>query len=235
MIQSKPLPYTDQTLSLTGHLATAEGTGPRPGVLVFHEAFGLDEHAIGRADRLATELGVTALAADLYGALPKSPDEGLAMAGALRSDPAAVRRRARAALDALLAVPNVDPKRIAAIGFCMGGTVALELARDGAELVAAVSFHGGLKTERPADAATLKAKILVCHGADDPFIGPDQVEAVQQEMRAAKADWTVISYGRTVHSFTNPAANRPGQAQYNAAADKRSWAAMSGLFWEVFG
>src|SRR5712692_4189253 len=158
-------------------------------------------------------------------------------AGALREDPAKFRQRGRVALDKLASLPQVDSNRLAAIGYCMGGTFALELARDGAALKGIVSFHGGLETQRPAVGGQVKAKILVCTGADDPFVPVAQINALAEEMTKAGADWQIISYGGTVHSFTNPDAGRvgmPGLA-YHKLSDERSWKTMVSFFEEIFG
>jgi dienelactone hydrolase len=210
----------------------------RPGVLVMPEAFGLGTHATQRAERLAS-LGYVALAGDPYGNGLQVTDlqEAIKRAGALREDLATFRQRARVALDTLASLPQVDASRLAAIGYCLGGTFALELARDGAPLRGVVSFHGGLETPRPAVAGQVKAKILVCTGADDPFVPVAQVNALAEEMTKAQADWQIMSYGGTVHSFTNPDADRvgvPGIA-YNMLADERSWKAMAAFFEEIFG
>ena len=152
MLTSHPLPYADGPLPLTGHMAYDDdaAAGRRPGVLVAPEAFGLTDHAKGRADRLTAELGYTALAVDLYGRMPADRAEAFALMGELRDPPGKLRQRMRAALAALRAQPTVDPDRIVAIGFCLGGTSCLELARDGADVRAVVSFHGGLTTQAPA-------------------------------------------------------------------------------------
>jgi dienelactone hydrolase len=210
----------------------------RPGVLVMPEAFGLGTHATQRAERLAS-LGYVALAGDPYGNGLQVTDlqEAIKRASALREDLATFRQRARVALDTLASLPQVDASRLAAIGYCLGGTFALELARDGAPLRGVVSFHGGLETPRPAVAGQVKAKILVCTGADDPFVPVAQVNALAEEMTQAQADWQIISYSGTVHSFTNPDADRvgvPGIA-YNVLADARSWKAMVAFFEEIFG
>jgi dienelactone hydrolase len=154
----------------------------------------------------------------------------------LRAAPEKLRARGQAALNALAALPQVDASRLAAIGFCFGGSVVLELAREGADLKAAVSFHGVLATKHPAASGGVRASVLVCTGADDPLAPPDQVAAFENEMRAAEVrDWQVISYGNTLHGFTNPAADGSMMrtALYNEQADRRSWAAMKGLFDEV--
>lgn len=214
-------------------------TGARPGVLVFPEANGLGEHARSRAERLAG-LGYVALACDLYGGAKVLKDLDIVMAevGALYNAPERTEARARGGLDALLARSEVDPARMAAIGFCFGGTMALELARGGNPIVAAVGFHGGLGTARPDAAKNIKAKILMLLGADDPVIGPEPRSAFEAEMRAGKVDWQMKLYGGVVHSFTNPAADemgRPDFARYDAVADKRSWEEMIAFFDEVFG
>jgi dienelactone hydrolase len=156
---------------------------------------------------------------------------------AVRSDVDRWRARARAALDALVAQPGVDRARLAAIGYCFGGSTALELARSGASLGAVVSFHGGLEAPRPEDARNIRAKVLVCHGANDPLIPPEQVAAFEAQMRETTVDWQVCVYGGAVHSFTNPDADKLGNPAlaYSAAADRRSWAAMVSLFEEAFG
>ncbi|MGF6307986.1 dienelactone hydrolase [Bradyrhizobium sp. i1.8.4] len=162
--------------------------------------------------------------------------QAMTLIGGLRTSPAILRARARAALATLTVLPEVDATRCAAIGFCFGGTVALELARDGADLRAAVSFYGVLSTAQPAAANAVKASVLVLTGADDPLAPPDQVAAFENEMRAAKvADWQVISYGNTLHGFANPTADGSimKSALYDARADRRSWAPMQGLFDEV--
>jgi dienelactone hydrolase len=153
-------------------------------------------------------------------------------------NPEATRARARGGFDALVTRSEVDTARIAAIGYCFGGTMALELARSGAPLSAAIGFHSGLATARPQDARNIKGKVLACIGADDPGIPPEQRMAFEQEMRAAGVDWQMHLYGGVVHSFTNPAADKLGQpdfARYDAGADARSWSAMMALFAEVFG
>jgi dienelactone hydrolase len=156
----------------------------------------------------------------------------------LFADPARTRARASGGLQALAARPEVDAARIAAIGFCFGGTMGLELARSGADIRAVVGFHSGLATVAPAAAAgSIKARILVCIGGDDPFIPPSQRADFESEMRDLAADWQVNVYGRTVHSFTNPAAasvRRPEAVRYSAEADQRSWQSMQNLFAEAF-
>src|SRR5262249_55545527 len=156
--------------------------------------------------------------------------------GGLRAEPQRLRARGQAALTTLAGLPQVDPSRLAAIGFCFGGSVVLELARAGAGLKAVVSFHGVLGTQLPAAAGQVKASVLVLTGAEDPLAPPDQVAAFEDEMRAADvADWQVVSYGNTLHGFANPAADGSMMrtALYHAQSDRRSWAAMRSLFDEV--
>ena len=238
-MRTQSIEYQDGNVTLRGFVAFDDQTShQRPGVLVMPEAFGLGAHATQRAERLAS-LGYVALAGDPYGHGLQVIDlqEAINRASALREDPTKFRQRARVALDTLASLPQVDASRLAAIGYCLGGTFALELARDGAPLRGVVSFHGGLETLRPAVAGQVKAKILVCTGADDPFVPVAQVNALAEEMTTAQADWQIIRYGGTVHSFTNPDADRvgvPGIA-YNRLADERSWKAMVAFFEEIFG
>jgi len=238
-MKTETIEYRDGDVALRGFLAfDDQKSNRRPGVLVMPEAFGLGSHAKQRAERLA-QLGYVALAGDPYGNGIELNylQEAMKYAGALRENPANFRKRARVALDKLASLPQVDPNRLAAIGYCMGGTFSLELARDGAPLKGVVSFHGGLGTERPAAAGQVKAKILVCTGADDPFVPVAQVNALADEMTKAGADWQIISYGGTVHSFTNPEAGKVGNPglKYNKASDERSWKAMASFFEEIFG
>lgn len=234
-VVTKTVEYKDGDTLLEGYLAYDDAAADRkPGVLVVHEWKGLDDYAKKRAEQLAG-MGYVAFAADIYGkgVRPKDHQEAGATAGKFKGDRALLRRRARAGLDALRAQPGVDPARLAAIGYCFGGTTVLELARSGAEIAGVVSFHGGLDTPVPAKA--LKAKVLVLHGADDPHVPDKDVLAFAKEMRDAKADWQLVSYGNAVHGFTNP--NNGGDpskgAAYDAAADRRSWAAMRAFFDEV--
>ncbi len=230
--------YQADGLRMLGHLARPETTGAaRPGVLVFPEAFGLSAHAKSRADRLAS-LGYVALAADLHGEqyVTSKLDEALGLLAPLREEPARIRARAKGAMDALLAQPGVDGKRIAAIGFCFGGTMALELARSGADVAGIVGFHSGLATKAPGDAKNISGRVLVCIGADDPSIDAGQRAAFEEEMRAGRVNWQMSVYGGTVHSFTNPDADklgRPEFARYSEQADRRSWSEMQTLFGEV--
>ena len=238
-MKTQSIEYQDGNVTLRGFVAFDDQTAhQRPGVLVMPEAFGLGAHATQRAERLAS-LGYVALAGDPYGNGVEYTDlqEAIKYAGALREDPAKFRQRARVALDKLASLPQVDASRLAAIGYCMGGTFALELARDGAALKGVVSFHGGLETQRPAVVGQVKAKVLVCTGADDPFVPVAQANALAEEMTKAGVDWQIISYGGTVHSFTNPDADRvgmPGLA-YNKLSDERSWKTMTSFFAEIFG
>jgi len=236
-MQIRDVDYRCEDANLRGYLAVDDGAERKPGVLVFHEGLGLGDFVMGRARRLAA-LGYVAFAADMFGdrRQARNLQEVATLIGGLRAEPEKLRARGRAALATLAAVPQVDPRRLAAIGFCFGGSVVLELARDGADLKAVVSFHGVLSTKLPAASGRVKASVLVCTGADDPLAPPDQVADFENEMRSAKvADWQVISYGNTLHGFTNPAADGSmlRSALYNAQADRRSWASMQRLFDEV--
>jgi dienelactone hydrolase len=237
-MQTRDIDYGGEGVNLRGYLAfDAKGAGRRPGVLVFHEGLGLGDFAMARA-RMLADMGYVAFAADMFGERRQARNlqEVANLVGGLRSQPATLRARGRAALAVLAGLPQVDAGKMAAIGFCFGGSVVLELARDGADLKAVVSFHGALATQMPAAAGKVKASVLVLTGADDPLAPPDQVKAFEDEMRSAEVrDWQVVSYGNTLHGFTNPAADGSMMrtAMYNAQADRRSWAAMRGLFDEV--
>jgi dienelactone hydrolase len=227
-------PIDDRTY--TGYLADGSKGGKAPGVLVCHQGGGLTDHARERA-RMLAELGYVAFALDMYGELATGMQHAMALIAGLVGDPPLLRKRTSAGLDVLKAQASVDTSRLAAIGYCFGGTTALELARSGADIKAAVGFHSGLATARPQDAVNIKAKILVNIGADDPIIPKEQRVAFEQEMTAAKVDWRMNLYGGASHSFTNPDVgrlNRPGFA-YHAPSDRRSWVAMLDLFDEVFG
>ena len=236
-MQTRDLDYAADGATLRGFLAFNEAAIPRPGVLVFHEGLGLGDFAMEKARQLAA-LGYVAFAADMFGERrqAKNLQEVATIVGGLRAEPARLRARALAALATLAALPQVDREKLAAIGFCFGGSVVLELARSGAELKAVVSFHGVLATKLPAAEGQVNASVLVLTGAEDPLAPPDQVAAFEAEMRAAKvADWQVVSYGNTLHGFANPAADGSMMrtAMYHAQSDRRSWAAMQALFDEV--
>ena len=235
-MQHETLTYSADGLTMQSQLFFEPGADSRAGVLIFPEAFGLGEHAISRAKRLAA-LGYVALACDLHGDGHQAADlqEAIGLLEPLFNDPLRTRARAGGALQALTARTEVDPSRIASIGFCFGGTMSLELARAGADIRAVVGFHSGLATKAPA-AGPIQTRILVCIGADDPMIPADQRAEFEAEMRAAGADWQMHLYGRTVHSFTNQQAalvNMPNAIRYSADADARSWAAMQQMFGET--
>ena len=210
--------------------------GPRPGVLVAHQWKGLTDYEKMRGELLAMR-GYVALCADVYGKgvrADNAKDAG-ELAGKYKGDRKLLRARITAALNFLRASERVNPKQIAAIGYCFGGTTVLELARSGADLAGVVSFHGGLSSPTPADAKSIKGKVLVCHGADDPFVPAEEVQAFQKEMRDAKVDWQFIAYGGAVHSFTDKNAGNDNSkgAAYHAAADLRSWREMKMFLDEV--
>ncbi len=237
-IHTEEVEYRHGDTVCKGYLAYDDAVqGKRPGVLVVHEWWGLNDYAKSRARQLA-EMGYVAFAADMYGGgkVVTTPEEAGALAGAIRKDRPLQRARAAVALEVLRKHPLVDPARLAAIGYCFGGGTVLELARSGAELAGVVSFHGNLDTPNPADARNIKAKVLVCHGANDTLVPTEQVLAFQKEMRDAGVDWQMILYGGAVHSFTNPASGSdPSKGvAYNAAAGRRSWEAMKAFFAEVF-
>jgi dienelactone hydrolase len=211
--------------------------GPRPAVLVVHEWWGLNDYARDRAKALAA-MGYLALAADIYGDgfETKDPAKAKELAGKFRGgDRALLRERVTSALEALRNHPLADKGKVAAIGYCFGGTAVLELARAGAELAGVVSFHGGLSTPTPAGPGAIRAKVLVLHGADDPSVPPADVQAFQDEMKKSGADWQMVAYGGAVHTFTNPAAGKdPSRGSaYNERAARRSWEHMKVFFAEI--
>ncbi len=237
-IRTEKVTYRQGDTELAGFLAYDDAvTGKRPGVLVAPEWWGLNDYAKLRAEQLA-RLGYVAFAIDMYGKgkTTMDPKEAGQLASTFRSDRQLMRARAAAGLDMLKNRPQVDPARLAAIGYCFGGTVVLELARSGADLKGVASFHGGLATPNPSDARNIKGKVLVLHGADDTFESPAEIAAFQEEMRQASVDWQMVFYGGAVHSFTNPDADKAGikGVAYNEAADRRSWQAMQDFFAEIF-
>jgi dienelactone hydrolase len=231
----EPVVYRIAERSFHGYAADGSRGRRVPGVLVGHDGPGLNAHTKERAAMLA-ELGYVALAMDLYGAVEPSLEEAKTIVTALRADPEELRRRAAGALSTLRSLPHVDAGRVAAIGFCFGGTAALELARSGADLAAVVGFHAGLARLSPIQSGSIRCPVLICMGADDPIVTADQRAAFMAEMTDAGVDWHMALYGGTGHSFTNrwvDAANIPGFA-YTPAADERSWRQMRDFLGERF-
>jgi dienelactone hydrolase len=237
-VKSKLVEYKQGETVLEGYVAwDSATTAKRPGILVVHEWTGINAHMKQRAEMLA-KLGYVAFAADIYGKgiRPSAPADAAKTAGIYKNDRALMRARVRAGLDELKKQKFVDPQRLAAIGYCFGGTTVLELARDGADVKGVISFHGGLATPTPQDAKNIKGKVLALHGADDPYVKTDEVAAFQDEMRKGGVDWQFVSYSNAVHSFTNNEAGNDNSkgAAYNEKADKRSWEAMKIFFAEIF-
>ncbi|GAA4265579.1 dienelactone hydrolase family protein [Frondihabitans peucedani] len=224
---------------LEGYLARpADVSGKRPGVLVLHDWFGMVDHVKVRAEMLA-RLGYVAFAGDIYGADSQPADGGEAgeLAGRFYGDVELFRARALANLEKLKADPDVDPSRIAVMGYCFGGSAALEIARTGAEIAGAVAFHGRLETQAPAEPGSITAPVLVLTGADDPVVPPESVLGFEDELRAAGADdWQVVSYSGALHAFAVPGTNSPEHgAAFQETANRRSWVAMRDFFDEVLG
>jgi dienelactone hydrolase len=237
-IKTQWIDYQQAGLNLQGYLAYDDAiSGKRPGVLIGPEWWGLTEYPRHRAEQLA-KLGYIAFALDMYGkgVIATTADQAGKLMNAVAADRNLVRQRALAGLSVLRAQPQCDTSKIAAIGYCFGGMVALELARSGADLSAVVSFHGNLTNPHPENDQPIKPKILICTGADDAFVPPDQIAAFTAEMKAANADFQIITYSGAVHAFTNPDVDKLNlpNIHYNAAADRRSFAAMQSFFNEVF-
>jgi dienelactone hydrolase len=238
-IRTETVDYKQGDTTLEGFLAYDDSvSGKRPGVLVVHQWLGLTDYEKRRATMLA-QLGYVAFCADIYGKgiRPKNVQEAGALVGKYEheGDRTLLRARVNAGLDELKRNKLVDTARVAAIGYCFGGTTVIELARSGADLNGVVSFHGGLDSPAPADGKNIKCKVLALAGADDPFQNPADLTAFEKEMRDNKVDWEITFYGNAVHAFTqpNPGFVNPG-AKYNEKADKRSWQAMKDFFAEIF-
>lgn len=227
MGELRAMEYEHDGVVLRGELALPALPGPHPGVLVMHDAHGLNDLVRRRALAMA-ELGYAALATDMYGGgkLFTGQTEVGPSFQALQDDPRQLRGRVLAAFEALRARPEVDASRVGAIGFCFGGQCVLELARSGADARAVVSFHGLLHTAQPARAGEVKAKVLVLTGARDPYVPGEAVAALQREMSEAGADWQLTVYGDGWHAFTDPnpkKAEVPG-VRYDPLLDRLSWA-----------
>ena len=240
-VKGEPVTYTAGDLTLNGYLAYDDSiTTKRPGILVVHEWWGHNEYARKRA-RMLAELGYTALAVDMYGDGKQAdhPGDASKFAGEVRGNLPAAKQRFAAAMHVLQKHPSVDPEKIAAIGYCFGGGLVLQMARQGLDLDAVVSFHGSLATDTPAIPGTVKARILVCDGAQDKLVTPQQIQSFHREMKAAKVYYKFISYPDAKHSFTNPDADAYAEKfniplAYNEKADKRSWQYMQDFLKESF-
>lgn len=236
-IVTRTVEYKEGNTILEGFLAYDDAKKEkRPGVLVVHEWNGLGDYVKKRTQDLA-KLGYVAFAADIYGrgVRPADPKASGETSSIYKKNRTLFRARLLAGLEEVKKQKEVDPKRLAAIGYCFGGTGVLELARTGADVRGVVSFHGGLDSPTPEDGKKIKAKVLVLHGADDPFVSERDIKNFENELRSGGVDWQLIKYSKAVHTFTNPAAGSdPSKGSaYNADADRRSWAAMMAFFKEV--
>jgi len=238
-IHTEAITYKDGKRTLEGFLAYDDQiVKARPGVLVVHEWMGLDDFVKKRTEQLA-ELGYVGFAVDMYGKgiRPKTKQEASQLATYYKDNRNMMRSRIRAAFDTLNKNSHVDPGKLAVMGYCFGGTVALELARSGAPLEGTVSFHGELSTPEPKDAKNIKGKVLILHGGSDPFVGPAEVNGFVDEMNAANVNWTMVSYGPALHAFSNPESgnDKKSGSAYNAEADHAAWDTMKRFFTEIFG
>lgn len=237
-VKTKTVEYADGDVKLEGFVAWNDSVaGDAPGVLVVHQWLGLTDYERSRCRQLAG-LGYVAFALDVYGKSqrPANVQEAPEFSGRFKQDRALYRRRLNLGLEQLRAQDAVAKEKIAAIGYCFGGTGVLELARSGADIDGVVSFHGGLDSPSPEDGKNITAKVLICHGADDPFVPEQGIKAALAEFDAGNVDWQMIIYSDAVHSFTQPMAGNDNSrgAAYNAAADRRSWKAMQVFFDELF-
>ncbi len=238
-IVTSDVEYKIGDVTLQGYLAyDNSNSDKRPGILIIHQWKGLTEYEKMRARQLA-ELGYVAFAADIYGKdiRPTDPKDAGQQAGKYYGDINLFRERLNAGLNELKMQPLVDPNNVAAIGYCFGGGGVLELARSGADIKGVVSFHGSLKSQDPNDAKNIKCRVLVQHGAIDPFVPEEDVIAFKKEMEDAKVDYVLTEYAGSVHAFTMEGAGSDitKGAAYNEKADKRSWEAMKIFFGEIFG
>ncbi|WP_455200622.1 dienelactone hydrolase family protein [Kaarinaea lacus] len=240
-VVGKEVEYQANGTKMKGYLAYDDAIkGKRPGVLVVHEWWGHNEYARKRA-RMLAELGYIALAVDMYGdgKTAAHPKDAGAFAGEVKKNMEMATARFQAAKTLLARHEMTDSGRIAAIGYCFGGGIVLEMARRGLDLDAVVSFHGSLTTQSPAQPGKVKAKILVCNGEADPFVKSDQITAFKEEMKNAKVNYIFKSYPDAKHAFTNPAADENGKKfniplAYNEAADKQSWSEMKSFLKDAF-
>ncbi len=240
-IKAETVIYSVQGQVMKGYLAFDENLkGPRPGVLVVHEWWGLNDYARKRA-RMLAELGYTALAVDMYGndKVAAHPADAQRFSSELMQNFPVAKARFLAGMEFLKEKPFVDSTRIAAIGYCFGGGIALNMARQGVDLKGVVSFHGSLTPVQPAQPGTIKARILVLNGDADKFTTAEQIAAFKKEMKNAKVDFQFISYAGAMHSFTNPDADKLAKQfnmpiGYNAEADRKSWEEMKQFLTEIF-
>jgi dienelactone hydrolase len=241
MVENHSMPFETKSIEYRVGDATFEGvlTGDlsrsaQPGLVMFANALGVSAAALETAQEIAAR-GYVVFLADLYGKSnrPTTLSEGSGFAGPLRADRKLWRQRANASVDVLREQSSVDAKRIGALGFCFGGSTALELARSGAEVRGVASLHGGLASATPEEAKAIRGSVFVLHGADDPFVPPADVRAFEEEMRAAKVDWQLIEFGGAVHSFSDKGANIPGKAVYDEKVARRALAMVDGFFKEV--
>lgn len=229
-IHTEEIQYQAGDIVAKGYLAYDDANkAPRPGVLVVHEWWGHDEYARKRA-RMLAEMGYIALALDMYGDGKQAAHvhDAQAFSGAVMKNPASATARFQGALNYLREHPRANKERMAAIGYCFGGAIVLEMARRGLPLQAVASFHGSLGTQQPAQAGKIQAQILVLNGADDPFVSHEEIARFKQEMDAARAAYRFVNYPGAKHSFTNPAADQYGKKfnmplAYHPQADQQSW------------
>ena len=237
-VKSETIDYKHGDVALQGYLAWNPAvTGKRPAVMIIHEWRGHGDYVRRRADQLA-KLGYLAFAADMYGkgVFAKDHDEAGKLAGAFFGDRGRMRDRAKAGYDVLLKHPLCDSSKVAAMGYCFGGTTALEMGRAGLDLRGIATFHANLTNPAPADAKNIKGKVIVFHGLDDNFVPKPVVDAFNEEMKNAKVDYQFVGFSGAVHSFTvKEAGDDPSKGMaYNEKADKRSWAMLEGFLKEIF-
>ena len=239
-VKEEPVTYKDGETTMKGFIVYDDAVkGKRPGIVLVHEWWGITKHMHNEARRFA-QRGYTAFIADMYGdaKTADNPKDAGALSGGVMKNPAAMQSRFNAAREQLAKHPSVDAGKIGAAGYCFGGTVALNMARAGADLAGVAAFHAGLYANTPAPKA-VKAKILVLNGADDPLVKPDQIEAFKKDMDAAKADYQFINLPGAVHAYTNPEATEAGKKfnmpiAYNERADKEAKAQADRFFAAVF-
>jgi dienelactone hydrolase len=237
-IKTAPVEYQAGDVTMEGYVAYDDAAkSPQPGIMIVPDWMGLRQFAKDKAEQLAKE-GYVAFAVDVYGkgVRPKDVKEAGQFATKYKDDRNLLRSHMKAAYDQFVQMKEVDPKKVVVMGYCFGGTAALELARSGAPLVGTATFHGGLSTPTPQDAKNIKGPVLVMHGGDDPFVNAQEVAAFKQEMKNANVNLTFVVYPGAVHAFTNPEAGNDNSkgAAYNKDADKKSWAEFEKFLKKVF-